>query len=142
MGLGLGCWGLKGAVEVQTSLQFEAIANLISTLEFRHISDIYLAWAWPVESYGQRARTIEALVPHIKFHFGRRAPASAFKDDDCGKLLVANYAWDGNSYPGNEYWVGKVQSSMDPAAACATTITELQNPDINPFVAGAHARAW
>ena len=28
-----------------------------------------------------------------------------------GKLLVANFPWDGNSYVGNEYWMGMLSAS-------------------------------
>lgn len=83
-----------------------------------------------------------------KIYFSKRDPADPLPAEHQGtgelylsihnssdKLLVAQYAWDGNAWPGNEFWwPGRAQwdASGDPAAACCSTIGELQNPYINP----------
>ena len=52
-------------------------------------------------------------------------------------LKVAMYAWDGNAFPGNEYWSGVLNGSGDSAAACCSQIPQLQNAYINmPNICG------
>lgn len=60
------------------------------------------------------------------------------RSTDADKLLVVTYAWDGNAYPGNEFWSGFLDASGDPAAACSTQIAEIHNPIINSRVCGAN----
>ena len=73
--------------------------------------------------------------------FSKRDPAEPLRGPDL--LLAAMYAWDGGSYPGNEYWLGQLDASGDPAAAACSTIDLLQNADVNPNgLAGGNAIVW
>ena len=49
----------------------------------------------------------------VRIHFSRRDPADPLEGPDRGKLLVAMYAWDGNAFPGNEYWLGALSGAQD-----------------------------
>ncbi|XP_022837517.1 uncharacterized protein LOC111364733 isoform X2 [Spodoptera litura] len=69
-----------------------------------------------------------------------REPSSKLVGEDAGKLLVLTYPWDGNAHPGNEFWLGSVTGSGDPAAACSTQVAELHNAHVNGAVSGANAR--
>lgn len=66
-------------------------------------------------------------VNNVNIHFGKREPAEPLNDD---KLLVANWAWDANSYVGNEYWDGFLSTSGDPAAASCSFIAYFGNPEL------------
>lgn len=92
----------------------------ISTLEFAYID------ASPrVKQLVMTAGKAKGL----KVVFSKRNPAEKLTG---GELLVLSYAWDGNAFPGNEYWGGSLAGSGDPAAACMSTIAELHNPLVNP----------
>ena len=45
-------------------------------------------------------------------------------------ISIAGYAWDGNSYPGNEYWNGGM-GSFDPQAIYCSLLGQFQNPEVN-----------
>jgi hypothetical protein len=51
-------------------------------------------------------------------------------------LSIAGYAWDGNSYPGNEYWSGDL-GSFDPQAVYCSLLGQFQNPEVNVNLADA-----
>ena len=67
-----------------------------------------------------------------------RDPYAPLEEGDEDKLIVSSWAYDSNSYPGNEYWAGSLATSSDPAAACCTQVAELHNPLVNVKMSGGN----
>jgi len=128
VGLGLGIWQ---KTPEQAKIMMQVYADCIREASLSNISDIDFSW-FPESAKEQRFDL--SLNPDLNIHFSKRNPADKLINNDKDKLLVAMYAWDGNAYPGNEYWAGYLTASRDPAAACYSTIAELQNPLINSNV--------
>ena len=141
VGYGIGVWALEEAKEQQAKLIIAAFADVISDNGLPHISDLCFSWYPDSCTHCGSAGNGEVLQSgdnQIRIHFNRENPMEPLSGPHAGKLLVASYAWDGNSYPGNEYWIGALDASGDPAAACCSLISELQNPDVNPAICGAN----
>ncbi|KAF3062341.1 hypothetical protein GL218_03629 [Daldinia childiae] len=130
VGLGLGVWAYNS---LQPDLFVNAFQESLLVLgqKLTHIGTLEFAWI-PVSMETQEHLAGAALPLGIAARFSRRNPAQKLEDHRADQLLVLSYAWDGNSFPGNEYWEGSLSASGDPAAACMSTIPELHNPLVNP----------
>lgn len=147
VGLGIGVWAVRA--DIQEKIFFDACVEILSQNKFAYISDVDFSWFGQLANKYRLDSTLalrsvrsESINPGILLHISKRNPADRLKGDNENKLLVAMYAWDGNAYPGNEYWVGMLDASGDPAAACCSTITELQNPAINSYVSHEYMQLY
>jgi hypothetical protein len=123
VGLGLGAWAIDK--ELQIKITIEVYLNLLKKLELPYISELYFGW---FNISGLRI-IIPPSIQGINLNVGYRNPSESLNDKNL--LLVSNWAWDPNSYVGNEYWNGRLGTSGDPAAACSSYIAFLGNPDVN-----------
>ncbi|EDX17075.1 GD16694 [Drosophila simulans] len=131
VGIGLGVW--KAASEQERTflecfegrLRFlgERLSHIgvvhFSWFHLRRVGSIYEGAILPVDRHPQGCIRIRNSV---------RNPGDKLTED---MLPVVTYAWDGNALPGNEFWDNVLVGTGDPAAACSTLISELQNPHIN-----------
>jgi len=167
VGLGLGVWsadigdrglaprhpGYLNALFIKASM--EALKNLVGclpyvkTLEFQWSSfHAGLKWGNANGVFGQTMHldgNHEApfnylngnlvFTPDGSARCGK--PLSKLTGKYAGHLMVINYAWDGVSFPGNEFFEyngnnpDTLAASGDPAMACATNMWKHQNFFLN-----------
>jgi hypothetical protein len=138
VGLGLGVWQIHSS---QPQWYIEVFTEVFLELSLTHVSTVAFSWI-DVPSATRQSCITAAANANIAVQFDKRNPADLLGTEE---LLVVSYAWDGNSFPGNEFWMGSLSASGDPAAACCSTIGELHNCSVNPFtervvVKNAHRR--
>ena len=116
---------------------FEVTLQKLSNLKaIPHVRHVEFSWIPPLKAEKLQPSSANSLLVDGQ-KFGDTEIMVTFTEDDPFQikdkdlLKVAMYAWDGNSFPGNEYWKGQLSSTGDSAAASCSQIPQLQNAYIN-----------
>ena len=114
----------------------DVFGEVLKKFRFEYISDIDFSWI-PVKTCLDTVSGQVLEGTNTTIHISMRDPYEPLSCLDAeDKIIVSSWAYDGNSYPGNEYWAGSLHTSGDPQAACATQVPELHNPLVNPKMRG------
>jgi len=100
VGLGLGVWSKYD--QLQTRLFLQAFRNALETLsgQLTNLKTVDFSW---IRQEGEDDLKHGQNVGGVNVTFSMRNPFEPLPSADGKTLIVAMYAWDGNSLPGNEY---------------------------------------
>jgi len=168
VGLGTGVWAWSK--EFQDRCIVRVTKRILEQTKLAHIDAVYFSWmhskcmqsatdddvcmfdtdtdtdtgANHSNSNSKNKYVVRDADAHkISIEFGRRAPADDLTAPYEKCLICAMYAWDSNAFPGNEYYLGMLSASGDPAAASCSTISFVQNSEINKqYVNGANSNVY
>jgi len=143
VGLGTGVWAFEK--EEQNREIVKVTKDIIEKTNLKNIDCVYFSWLTSKCMYeddtgkepifkqqsNEDYKVKDKKGHEITVQFGQRAPADDLEDPFRQCLITAMYAWDSNSFPGNEYYKGMLSASGDPAAAACSTIPFVQNSEIN-----------
>lgn len=124
---------------LDSSFDFQSFSHLKAlTLPVVH-TDVYSSFSFKEKINKITVENREKIVVTFKDHeikiFNKFRYVADFLPkgfENC--ISIAAYAWDGNSYPGNEYWCGKL-SSFDSQAIFCSLLGQFQNPEVNTKIA-------
>ena len=141
-GLGLGNWLGRADMNVATNLYLTGVMKALESFgedDLVCIKRIEMCWFRDLTKTEQIETAMEKemkkkqdKLPPINFiQTGFFEKTQDF--DDSNDIFIIQFAWDGMSYLGNEYWLGKHKfgASGDPQAACNSTLPYIAHPDIN-----------
>ena len=129
VGLGIGAWAINTVV--QAEFLYEIYNEILKEYRFVRIKVLDFSW-FPQNTREACLRITDDVNQNIKIIFSTNDPFST-NENKVNKLVVAQFAWDSNAYPGNEFWIGDFAASGDPSAACCSGIAamyeQLNNDD-------------
>ena len=148
-GLGLGVWSLQGIGHfgtggapmpmsvIQAQLMRDVYREILTSdhVLSAKISTVDFRWINGISPSDGSVHVLETAGEGTNIIATRSNPADPLPRGHENDLLVAQWAWDGNSMTGNEWWNGCGSfSSSDPAAVACSLVGFTHNGAINPLM--------